>query len=416
MKLLLIAPRLHHPTDRGDRLFAHRILETFVRHHEVDVLAFRDTRDTDASVEAIRALGVGLRVVPRSPVRSLLRTGLALLGSEPMQVAYYESARMRAAARSAPKGGYDIVLAQMVRMAPYGLLVPARYRVQLLSDSLGLALLRRAPYEAAWKRPLVRLEQERIARYEQAMTARYDESWLVSEEDRAHFPPGLRERLRVVPTGISAGLLEVPAARPRAGTLLFVGHLGVPHNVDCATQLAREILPRVRALVPGAHVRLVGPDPAKAVRALAGLEGVEVVGFVPDLAAEYARAEVFVGAPRFASGVLNKLIEALAAAVPVVTSRIGARGLGLGDQGSDLVSVADGPDEIARAVSALLADPARAEERAGRARAWVRQRFRWENALEAIADIGSRLAGDDQSRADAGHWRSDRAGGPRGEG
>ena len=413
MKLLLIAPRLPHPPDRGDRLFAYSILETFVRHHEVDVLSFKDAGDSAASVEAVRALGVGLRIVERSRARSLLRTGLALFGSRPLQIAYYESARMATAARSAPAGGYDVVLAQIVRMAPYGLLVPARYRVQLLSDSLGLALSRRAPYEAAWKRPFVRLEQARIARFEQAMTRHYDESWLVSEEDRDSFPPELRGRLRIVPNGISKGLLDVPAGRPRAGTLLFVGHLGVPHNVDCATQLAREILPRVRATSPQAHVRLVGPDPAPAVRARAALPGVEVAGFVPDLAAEYGRADVFVGAPRFASGVLNKLIEALATALPVVTSTIGARGLGLGNDGGGLVSVADGPDGIARAVTDLLADPAGAEERAERARAWVRRRFRWENALEAIEDIGSRLAGDDQSRADAGHRRADLRGEPR---
>jgi polysaccharide biosynthesis protein PslH len=354
-------------------------------------------------VAALRALGIHVRTIERSSQRSLLRTGLALGGGRPLQVAYYDSRRMAQAARSAEGAGFDVVLAQMIRMAPYGLLVPARFRVMLLVDSLGLALTRRAAHEPPWRRPLVLLERDRVARYEREMTARYDEAWLVSGEDRDALPAELHERIRIVPNGFPPEFLAVPLRRPGTDTLLFVGHLGVPHNVDSALTLARDVLPRVRATRPAARLRLVGAEPAPRVRALAAMPGVDVLGFVPDLAAEFAGADVFVAPLRFASGVQNKLLEAMAAGVPVVTSAFGARGLGLPADGGDLVVAAEGTAEFTRVVLDVLDDPGLADARAARARTWVREVFRWANARDAVAQIGSRLAAAGQSATDAGH-------------
>lgn len=403
MKVLLICHRLPFPPDRGDRLLAYRTIEVLVREHDVHVLSFRDAADSAASEAALRGLGVTLRTVERSPGGSLLRTAFALLTGAPLQVAYFASRRMAEAARSTRDGRFDVVLAQMVRMAPYGLLAPARARVALLGDSLGLALARRLPHEPAWRRPLVGIEQARVARYEREVAARYDESWMVSAEDCAAFPAELQSRLRVVRNGFPPEFLALPAERPGRDVLLFVGHLGVPHNVDSARVLAREVLPRVRAVRPAARVRLVGADPSRAVLALAALPGVEVTGFVPDLGAEFAAADVFVGAPRFASGVQNKLLEAMGAAVPVVTSPIGARGLGLPDDGGGVVATGTDPAALADAVLAILADPAAALAQGRAARAWVRASFRWENSLDALADIGSRLAATGRSRTADGH-------------
>jgi glycosyltransferase involved in cell wall biosynthesis len=130
-----------------------------------------------------------------------------------------------------------------------------------------------------------------------------------------------------------------------------------------------------RAVRPDATLWLVGAAPRPEVRALAALPGVTVTGAVPSLAPALAAAHVMVAPLRFSSGIQNKILEAMAASLPIVTTTAVAEGVpGAGD----LVSAADDADGLARATLALLADPAAAEARATRARAFARARFSWE--------------------------------------
>src|SRR5207302_1589654 len=82
-------------------------------------------------------------------------------------------------------------------------------------------------------------------------------------------PGAGREAVRVVPNGVDlAAFAYVEDGRP-AARLVFAGNLGYFPNVDAATFLVRDVLPRVRAAVAGAELRLVGARPARRVRALA---------------------------------------------------------------------------------------------------------------------------------------------------
>ncbi len=125
--------------------------------------------------------------------------------------------------------------------------------------------------------------------------------------------------------------------------------------------LAREILPRVRALVAGqVHVELVGAfEPGGPVARLAELSGVRVTGYVDDLGDAYRRADVVVVPLRHAAGTRIKVLEALAWGVPVVTTSAGAAGLAV-EHGRHLL-VADDVDEIARAVVTVISDKTLAE-------------------------------------------------------
>jgi len=167
----------------------------------------------------------------------------------------------------------------------------------------------------------------------------------------------------------------------------------------------REVLPRVRRRHPEASVRLVGSGAVRAVRELAAPPHVQFVGFVPNLADELREAAVFVAVLRFAAGVQNKILEAIAAGVPVVTSPIAARGLGLPEDGGGLIRTGRDAAEIADAVSAILADTAGSRARAAEARVWVTRTFRWENALAALAAIERRLAASGSGATGGGRAR-----------
>lgn len=161
-----------------------------------------------------------------------------------------------------------------------------------------------------------------------------DEVWVCSTVDaarlrRLHAP---QTPIRVVPNAVPATWQEDGASeRPRnaAGpNLLYVGHLGYRPNVRAAEMLAGSILPRLRRRLPGATLTLAGRNPHRRVRALAG-EGVTLVADPLSLAPLYRDADIAAIPLRIGGGTRIKVIEAMAAGLPVVATALAVEGLGL---------------------------------------------------------------------------------------
>jgi GT2 family glycosyltransferase len=161
-------------------------------------------------------------------------------------------------------------------------------------------------------------------------------------------------------------------APPRLG-IIFVAGFAHPPNEDAAVWLVNEILPLIRAEVPGVHLSIVGSNPSARVRGLAG-DGVALFANVSDaeLAAAYDGARVAVVPLRCGAGVKLKVVEALRAGLPLVTTPVGAQGLpGL----SQVAAVEDDAALFAAAVVALLRDDEVWEKRSRQQVVFAQARF-----------------------------------------
>jgi glycosyltransferase involved in cell wall biosynthesis len=187
------------------------------------------------------------------------------------------------------------------------------------------------------------------------------------------------------PCGVDCREFQPASPAPTTGAdLVFVGHFNHPPNVDAVRFVAQEVLPR---LGRRARFRIVGRDVKPAVSALARPGVVEIVGPVPDVRPHLASAAALVAPLRFGTGMRGKVLEALAMGCPVVTTSVGAEGLGA-VSGRDLL-VADDADGFAAAVRRVLDDRAFAARLGAGGRALVEARFDWDGiatAHEAIYD------------------------------
>jgi glycosyltransferase involved in cell wall biosynthesis len=168
--------------------------------------------------------------------------------------------------------------------------------------------------------------------------------------------------------------------------IVFTGNFDYPPNLDAVRYFHGRIWPLLRNRYPDLIWRLAGKNPESVARFLRRDPRIQILGPVEDAVVELARARVAVVPLRAGSGTRFKILEAWAAGRAVVSTKIGAEGLGSVD-GEHLL-LADTPERFAGAVSALL-DSAELRGRLGRAgRRLYEERFTWESAWASLIEAG----------------------------
>jgi len=269
------------------------------------------------------------------------------------------------------------------------------------ADSMGLHYKRRVRALGV-RSPLKALNSWRVSAWfaglEAYVTRRASMTLVCSPHDASF----IRSRccggvVRDIRNGTDWLSFEAHVVRQEPGkTLAFFGQMQWEPNRLTALYLARELMPALRRICPSAELRIIGGPRIPQLQICDGKHGVRVLGFVEDLPAAVRRCDVFV-MPMFAgSGVKNKLAEAMALGMPVVTNSFGAEALpGPARAG---VLVCDGDEDLTHGIADLLV---RAERRAvlgQRARVVAKQVFDWQTireqfkgaVLEAIDGPGDR--------------------------
>ncbi|MBN1826475.1 MAG: glycosyltransferase [Candidatus Eisenbacteria bacterium] len=385
MKILFLTSRLPYPPHRGDRIRTFHFLRRLARDHEVHLISFIETREEERYFPILEQFSrVDTVLLPKeNSFRNMIR---GIPSSLPLQLHYYRSVEMEALVRQRSEATrFDLVYTHLFRMAPFAVLVDGAIRVLDLTDCVSRELGGSISYRPLWMRLPLRMETARIRLYEKEVTADFDEVWTISESDRDEIAAGAPgARIHVVPNGVSQELFDVRTDR-KSPILGFLGNYQVPHNIDAARILALRVMPIVRSRFADAQLHLIGHGHSRAVDRLDGFNGTVVVGPIDNWADALSPLSVFVAPLRYAAGVQNKIVEAMAAGLPVVTSSPGNCGL-QARSGSEIL-VYDSLEEFAVATGDLLRDPNRAAAIGERGRAFVRSRFSWDRVAERVGEL-----------------------------
>jgi hypothetical protein len=153
-------------------------------------------------------------------------------------------------------------------------------------------------------------------------------------------------------------------------------------NQECMLDFCARTLPLVRARRPDLKLLIVGADPSPAVRKLGELPGVTVTGSVPDVRPHLRRSALMVAPLNIARGTQNKILEAMAAGVPVVTNGVAAGGVDALEWEHFLV--ARSPGDCAQAVLHVLEDPAERRRLAAAGRARMLSHHAWPSSMRRL--------------------------------
>lgn len=403
LDVLLLVPQMPYPPRQGTSLRNFNIIRGLAERHRVHLLA------------AVEAPADGVAVLPDAPeplADLVARVELAVAPprTRAERVRRLLTDRRPDMAHRIYGPAYEQALERLLRAQPFGIvqvegieLAPALGVVHQLQPQAGVvfddhnaeAALQARAFETDLRQPrrwpaaaYSWLQAGRLERFERWACQTADWITAVSDADRESLLGLLGETappITVVPNAIDIATYQRPVAGeiPRFD-LVFSGKMDYRPNVDAMLWFGRKIWPLIQGARPETTLAIVGQKPHARLDALRALPGVTITGMAPEVLPYLAGATVYVMPLRMGSGTRLKLIEAMAAGVPIVSTTLGAEGYPV-RSGHELL-LADEPEAFARAVLRLLenGDLRARLIAAGRHMAW---QFDWRRVMPAFLEI-----------------------------
>ena len=352
LKILLVTPFLPYsgvPHAGGKLVFY--LLGFLAERHRISLVS-RYFGGEEIHFPALRKIVAGLEAVPaEGPIRqgsvySLLRT-----------VASYRRLA-RKASEVLGREEFDLCQVEHTETGVFWKPIPGLPAILTCHDVIAKPAFRRYSVSRGIHCVVPWLSWRIACMVEKRSLSNFRLIFTLSEEDKewtARLYPATKARVLHYPGGIGfTGLprQEVP------NRVLFAGALNRPQNIEAVKFLWENVWPAVRAEVPDAEFWVAGGGaPPFLVSQLSGDPRVKVTGYVTDLEWLYKSAAVFVAPILTGGGIIVKILDAMAAGVPVVTTTYGNEGI-RGVPGEDLL-IADRSEEFARGVISLLKDDVR---------------------------------------------------------
>ena len=397
-KILWVKTGPLYPLDTGGKKRTHSMLVELSKDYEVTYLALKDDavaldpEESDAPYAAKKRWVSWKETASGSPKFFLELLQNLLFSSLPYALVKYRSALFeREIVSQCQDEEFDLIICDFLSPAVNFLRLTERINVPTV-------LFQHNVEAQIWKRlaagktnPIARwyfgLQFRRMARWEKRLSEIFDGVIMVSPEDTAmaRSEYGLDNVLGDVPTGVDADYFQPRSAAERTGekTIGFLGSMDWMPNVEAVHWFVGEIFAPVKERVKGAKYLVIGRRPPAAIRAYAEAdEQIEVTGTVDDVRPYLERCDLLTVPLLSGGGTRIKIMEALAAGLPVVSTTIGAEGLGLVD-GEHLL-IADSSQDFAEAVVRLAGDGDLQERLREQGRALVLAEFSWKRATDVF--------------------------------
>jgi glycosyltransferase involved in cell wall biosynthesis len=398
LSILWLMPMPASPPRFGGQMRMHGLATAIAARHDVTAVSLAEASfDAEASARAMRGYCRSVILVPSPrPVdgggkRFLQLRSLASLRS--FESHRYELPAFQAAIDQAfARTRFDVVNVEFPYLMRYRFSAQpgsAAPPVVLDAHEIEYDILRQTVVSESGvaRRVYNVLNWRKMQREERAAFRAADAIAVCSLDDQRRVladAPGAR-------TAVVQNGADVDYFRPRPGdpapdgrTVLFFGTMGYHPNVDGVLFLLREVWPRIAKQHPHARLKIVGLRPPPTILEYRSPR-VEVTGFVEDLRPHLASASVVVAPLRLGGGTRLKIIEGMAMARPIVSTRIGAEGIEAVPE-RDLL-IADEPEMFAAAVGRILDDPALGFRLGAAGRRLVESRYSWQAASIELAGL-----------------------------
>ena len=407
-KLLFLAHRLPYPPHKGEKLRAFHIMRGLAAEYDIflgtmiDDPADWEYRWAFEDICASTCIADGR---DRSrPVAALT----ALAKGEAVTFSYFRhDSLMRWVSEMTAAHEFEATLLYSSGVAPYlaAMKTPPKRLVVDFVDADSAKWETLAESSARPMRQIYEREARLMRATERSLGAQADASLLVTRAEAKLFTEltGITSGVRAVGNGVdlpywqAAQKLESPYPQDGVPRAIFTGAMDYAPNVEAVTLFADHTLPELARRGRKLHFVIAGSNPSREVQALGKRDGITVTGRVPDMRPWLGHASIAVAPLMLARGVQNKVLEAMAAGVPCITTSAALEGIGARD--GESVIVADGATgtelaekrrstgtAFAAAIEGLLDAPGDAKRISGAAAEMIEQNYSWDARVAEFRD------------------------------
>lgn len=366
-RLIIVSYRYPYPSFGGDKLRIHNIAKRMSSDYSVSLLCLTDIKAVARSLPCHPNIYEEIECIYLPKWRSYLNCVIALFTGVPLQVAYYNSGCFKAALDSKLRQS-DVVLAHLVRTGHY-LIGSETPKVLEMTDAISMNYERvKKSKNRSIKALIYSFEAKRLAKYERKMAAEFDLVSLVSAVD-VEYLFGKKCPSNVMVTPLTLDVKKIAHNyNPDCRTIVFIGNLRTLPNLDAVKWFAQRVMPLLLQR-GGYEFHVFGMVDEHEQKELNELSGVWIQGAVDNLSAAAGKAFVGVCPMRVGAGIQTKVLEYMAMGLPVVSSPLGAEGIGAKID-EDLL-VANDESEFAEAIVRLANDDGLARTMSLNARKYV---------------------------------------------
>lgn len=396
MKILMLTPYLPYPPSSGGQVRSYNLIKHLYKKHDITLFCYVRSEKEKKYINELKKYCRKVVVFKRRKAWSPINIFLAGFTPFPLLVSIYLSRRFRQrVAKELAENKYDLIHAETF----YVMTNIPKTSLPIILVEQTIEYLVYEHYARSQKffilKPLLYFDVFKIKVWEKYFWQRADKVVAVSEEDKKEMfklVPSLEVGL--VPNGVNLDFFKPKTSwttgEPR---ILFVANFKWLQNVEAAILLVKEVFPKIHSAFPKAKLWIVGQHIPGALREKSG-DAVTIDNLAESdeegIRRAYHEASVFVSPLRGPGGTRLKHFAAMAAKLPLVTTRVGAEGLDAKD-GVHLV-ISDSPGGLAEKTIELLKDPKKAKKLALNARKLVEDRFSWYKMSRFLDEIYAKYA------------------------
>jgi polysaccharide biosynthesis protein PslH len=389
-RVLYISHRVPLPTSRDDRGRTWNILKFLSERAYVDLACLADQRLTDASMSALQSVTRRLAIIPHGGPLRYVHGALSLATGGTVTEGWLDSKRLATTVRDwniATR--YTAAMASSSGMARYVQkpFAPSVERVWIdLSDADSQKwrdCAKSSRFPISWG---YRLEARRLRQQELTLAGTTNRMLVVSGAERRSLLDVCPDALvHAIGNGVDSKFFTLVKHDIIPHSCVFVGDLDDPLNSESVRWFAKTVWPKVRQRFSDSTFRIVGTSPGTNTLELSALPGVTVVGPVADVRPWLNESSCVVVPSENASGIQNKVLDAMACGRPVVCSASALKGLRV-EPGLQFLH-ANSSDEWVNSITTVFNDPNLASELGIAASAWVQIHHLWDACLEPLNEM-----------------------------
>jgi sugar transferase (PEP-CTERM/EpsH1 system associated) len=395
MKILFLTSRFPYPPYGGDKLRVFNFIKFLSRKHEIHLISFIESENEKKYLAEMEKYCKRIEIVLLSPGKSYLNCAVFSITNLPFQVAYYRDSSMRGKVDEMIRGeNYDAAYVHLMRMAQYVYGCNSVNRVLDLTDSLSLSLFRSLKYRRHVFFLFYFLEWLKVKRYERAAVKVFERSLLISSADTcSETLLAAGEKISIVGNGVDLGYFKPSNGPYDKDKIAFVGNMHSFPNRDGVLYFCDRILPVIRKRRPDMKFYVIGANPPDKIKKLDDGKTVFVTGPVDDTRKYLNDAVALVCPIRTATGMQNKIMEAMSMGLPVISTKISAQWLEDSDRAG--IILADNEEEFAKAVLSVVENDNLRHELSLQARRYSEDNFSWDGNIEKLEKSMTRGANGD---------------------